>query len=219
MRVKVPYYDPVKSECVMRYQKMQEEFEKLAIKAMNSAGDFDTVLTGITTISQNLTTQNDIANEGRMSSEQVSQNEDRRGIIFFMDNSDGSQTKVALQDPNQVKAVGRPRITVRQKQTGVSRKKKSQRTNLQNKTSQENIPKKRKNRNTGTAQDEMALDEDDLFLRPSASVANCGPTTHLSDDIHHPGEYTRMLQYFEQRGQSNNLVNEKLSRSNMEQQS
>ncbi|XP_074277991.1 protein FAR-RED IMPAIRED RESPONSE 1-like [Silene latifolia] len=76
MRVKVPYYDPVKSECVMRNQKMQEEFEKLAIKAMNSAGDFDTILTGITTISQNCTTQNDIANEGRMSSEQVNQNED-----------------------------------------------------------------------------------------------------------------------------------------------
>ncbi|KAH9623018.1 hypothetical protein KSS87_007496 [Heliosperma pusillum] len=73
----------------------------------------------------------------------------------------------------------------------------------------------RKGRNTKTAQDEIASDED-LFSGPRENVADCGPTTQFSDAIFQPGEYTSLLQYVEQIGQSNNPVDEEVSTAGME---
>ncbi|XP_074298791.1 protein FAR-RED IMPAIRED RESPONSE 1-like [Silene latifolia] len=75
-RVKVLYYNPVKSEIVARYEKMQEEFEKVAIKAMNTEEEFGIMMNGITLLNQNLTRSKEISGKEAMSSEQVNENEE-----------------------------------------------------------------------------------------------------------------------------------------------
>ncbi|XP_074299899.1 protein FAR-RED IMPAIRED RESPONSE 1-like [Silene latifolia] len=208
-RVKVPYYNPVKSEIVARYEKMQEEFEKVAIKAMNTEEEFGIVMNGITLLNQNLTRSKEISGKEAMSSEQVNENEESQDVIFVFDNSEGTQTKVALQDPSQVKSVGRPRIRVRGRQKNVPKKTTSRRTNNNHDAGEGSKSKRKKVSDTVNLRDEVDPEADALYLSQIEMTTDYyHQTGDLFNNTVHAGGYTEMMQYFEQMGQSNNQLTE-----------